>query len=224
MDVISGMDVIGETTLSVTNAEQTFHWADYGLKLHIPPASLPAGVEQSSIVVKASLSGPLKFPEDTTLVSAVYYLQSTVEFSQPIAIQIQHCGIPSDDLSLTFARASLKEPPYTFTALDGGLFPSNSFYACIQLDQFSLITIIRKLWKSLSSREPERLYCAHVYYTKESVNTWIARFVVTHNLVAYVTVNDTLYYTGILWYHIAIRCITFNNCPMYICSGCEEDV
>lgn len=30
------VDVIRETTLHITNQAQTFHWADYGLKLHIP--------------------------------------------------------------------------------------------------------------------------------------------------------------------------------------------
>ena len=194
------MDVIGETTLSVTNEEQTFHWAGYGLKLHIPPASLPAGVEQTSIKIKASLAGRFNFPQDTTLVSAVYCLQSSVEFSQPIAVLIQHCGMPRDDLSLTFTRASTKEPPYVFTNLQGGLFPPDSSYACIQLDMFSRVAIIqvfKQLWSwlaSQTSREPERLYCAHIYYTKETVNTWKVHFVVTHNLEAFITVSDTLFY------------------------------
>ena len=191
------MDVIGKTTLSVTNEAQTFSWAGYGLKLHIPPASLPAGVRKSSIEIKAILAGPFSFPEDATLVSAVYCLQNQVVFSQPISVQIQHCGTPSDDHSLTFARASMNEPPYEFTALKGGLFPPDSSYACIQLDQFSLVAILfQKLWGLLTSLVPERLYCAHIYYTKETVNTWRVHFVVTHYLEAYITVilGSTLLY------------------------------
>ena len=180
------MDVIGETSVSVTNEAQTFHWAGYGLKLHIPPASLPAGVGQSSIDIKASLAGHFNFPRNTTLVSAVYWLHSPVEFSQPIAVEIQHCG---DDPSLTFARASQGEPPYKFTALEGGLFPANSCYACIQLNRFSLVAIIQKLWSLLTSHQPERQYCAQVYYTRETESTWRVHFVVTHNLEACITVS-----------------------------------
>ena len=214
------MDVIGETTLSVTNEEQTFHWAGYGLKLHIPPASLPAGVEQTSIEIKASLAAPFNFPEDTTLVSAVYCLQSLVKFSKPIEVQIQHCGTPSDDHSLTFARATMKKPPYEFTALKGGLFPPDSSYACIQLDQFSLVTIFQEIWNWLTSRKSERLYYAHVYYTKETVNTWKVHFVVIYNLEVYVTVSDTLF-TEMLLYHDSV--LAYNNCP-YVRSGCEGEV
>ena len=194
------MDVIGETSVSVTNEAQTFHWAGYGLKLHIPPASLPAGVGQSSIDIKASLAGQFKFPENTTLVSAVYWLHSPVEFSQPIAVEIQHCATPSGDPSLTFSRASQGEPPYKFTALEGGLFPTDSCYACIYLNRFSLVAILQKLWSLLTSRQPERQYCAHVYYTRETESTWRAHFVVTHNLEASVTVSgiNTLLSTVLL--------------------------
>ena len=180
------MDVIGETSVSVTNEAQTFHWAGYGLKLHIPPASLPAGVGQSSIDIKASLAGQFKFPENTTLISAVYWLHSPVKFFQPIAVEIQHCATPSDDPSLTFARASHEEPPYKFTALEGGLFPTDSCYACIYLNRFSLVATIKKLLRSLL---PQRRYCAHVYYTRETVNTWMADFVITHHLEASITVR-----------------------------------
>ena len=169
----------------MTDEAQTFHWAGYGLKLHIPPASLPAGVGQSSIDIKASLAGQFKFPEKTTLVSAVYWLHSPVEFSHPIGVEIQHCATPSDDPSLTFARASHEEPPYKFTALEGGLFPADSCYACIYLNRFSLVTTIKRLLRSLL---PQRRYCAHVYYTREAVNIWMADFVITHHLEACITV------------------------------------
>ena len=184
---LRGVDVIGETSLSVTNEAQTFHWAGYGIKLHIPPASLPAGVGQSSIDIKASLTGKFHLPENTTLVSAVYWIHCLVEFCHPIVVEIQHCATPSDDPSLTFARASQEEPPYKFAALQGGLFQPDSSYACIQLKQFSLTSIIQKLLKSLW---PERKYCAQVYYTREAVNTWMADFVITHNLDTCLTVSS----------------------------------
>ena len=198
----------------MTNEAQIFHWAGYGLKLHIPPASLPAGVGQSSIDIKASLAGHFNFPENTTLVSAAYWLHSPVEFSQPIPVEIQHCVTPSDDPSITFARASREEPPYTFTALEGGLFPTDSSYACIQLNRFSLVAIIQKLWSLLTPRQPERQYCAQVYYTKETENTWKAYFVVTHNLEASVTVS------GITLILHSVQCYCLDTCTL----DCEGEV
>ena len=202
----------------MTNEAQTFHWEGYGLKLHIPPASLPAGVGQSSIDIKASLAGQFHFPENTTLVSAVYSLHSPVEFSQPIAVEIQHCATPSDDPSLTFAHASQEDPPYKFTALEGGLFPTNSCYACIQLKHFSKYGII--IWNFLKSLLLNWRYRAHIYYTRETVNTWMADFVVTHDLEACITVSFTgctMQYLVVLHFHV-----TFHLC--ILCSLCRRNM
>ena len=66
-----GVEVCGETTVVVTNVPQSYAWAGYGLKLHIPKGSLPVGMEQCTINIKASLAGQYEFPENTHLVSAV---------------------------------------------------------------------------------------------------------------------------------------------------------
>ena len=200
----------------MTNEAQTFHWAGYGLKLHIPPSSLPAGVGQSSIDIKASLAGQFNFPRNTTLISAVYWLHSPVKFSRPIAVEIQHCAMPSGH-SLTFAWASQEEPPYKFTALEGGLFPTDNCYACIYLNRFSLVAIIQKLWSLLTSRQPERQYCAQIYYTRETESTWRVHFVITHDLEACITVRVS---KSIVPMTIACNLYTYVMCLL----GCEEEV
>jgi len=73
---LRGVDVIGETSLPVTNQAQTFSWAGHGMKLHIPPNSLPAKLKQCKLHIKVGLSGQFALPENTSLVSAVYWLDS----------------------------------------------------------------------------------------------------------------------------------------------------
>ena len=184
------MNIIEETSVLVTNEAQTFQWAGYGLLLFIPPSSLPPGMEQTSIEIKAILAGQFKLPENTTLMSAVYSLHSQVEFSQPITVWIQHCATPNDTSSLCFARASHETAPYRFTALEGGLFPPDRISACIHLKCFSLLAIIiQGILSLLPMHQPKRRYCAQIYYSKEAANTWRANFVITHNLEACITVS-----------------------------------
>ena len=87
------MDTIAETSVQINNQAQSFHWAGYGLKLHIPQKALPAGLEKCRIIIKVGLSGQFILPQDTTLVSAVYWLDSEPQckFSQPLTLEIQHC-------------------------------------------------------------------------------------------------------------------------------------
>ena len=70
------MDVIAETSVLVTSKAQTFYWAGYGLKLHIPEGALPADVEKCTVLIKVGLSGQFKLPENTSIVSAIYWLNS----------------------------------------------------------------------------------------------------------------------------------------------------
>ena len=46
------LDVIAETSVLVTNQSQTFHWAGYELKLHIPKEALPTGLKECRLLIK----------------------------------------------------------------------------------------------------------------------------------------------------------------------------
>ena len=85
---------------------QQITWPGYGLRLHIPKGCLPAGMEQCTINIKASLAGQYEFPENSHLVSAITWLRcdEVLEFMKPITLEIQHCAKSKNinDLKLSF--------------------------------------------------------------------------------------------------------------------------
>ena len=185
--------MIAETSVQVTNQSQTFHWADYGLKLHIPQKALPANLEECKLLIKVALSGQFALPEETSLVSAVYWLDSEprCKFSQPLTIEVQHCATSSQISRLTFAlaRCSQNDLPYTFKILEGGKFSSHSTYGCIQLNHFSLITLVKRLILG----EDNVKYRARLYYLKKNTFQRDIHFVITKDQEAHATVRYCLH-------------------------------
>ena len=180
--------MIAETSVQINNQAQSFHWAGYGLKLHIPQKALPAGLEKCRIIIKVGLSGQFVLPQDTTLVSAVYWLDSEprCKFSQPFTLKIQHCAMSSQTSSLSFAKAKClqRNLPYTFEILDGGGFSSLSAYGSIHLHSFSLITLVKRLILG----DDNVRYRASTYYLRRGMNQKEIHFVITKDQEAYVTV------------------------------------
>ena len=178
--------MIAEASVLITNQAHSFHWAGYGLKLHVPQGALPAGLEECRVLIKVGLSGQFALPQNTSLVSAVYWLDSEprCKFSQPLTLEIQHCAMSSQTSKLSFAlaRCSQKNLPYTFEILEGGEFSSLSDYGCIQLQHFSLITLVK--W---FMGEDVR-YCGRFYYLTKGVNLREIHFVITKDQEAHVTV------------------------------------
>ena len=167
------------TSFLITNQAQTFHWAGYGLKLHIPQGSLPTGLEECRLYIKVGLSGEFEFPKDTSLVSAVYWIDSEPQrrFYKPIKMELQHCSTSnqSSELSIVQAKCSQEFLPYTFTPMKEGEFKLSS-YGSIHLSHFSLFAVTGKM--------PQ--YCAGLYYISREQKVC---FVITKNLKAYKTVN-----------------------------------
>ena len=193
-DYLQGLNVIGEISVLITSKAQTFHWVGYGLKLHIPQGSLPAGLNQCELIIKVGISGQFKLPENTSLVSAVYWLHSEpqCEFSQPIIVELQHCATSSQTSRLSFARCSHYSLPYNFEILEGGDF-SNSpdAYGCIQLRSFSLFTVLRHFpfftWILIGAEDVK--YYARVYYLWRGESRREIHFVITKDLEAHATVR-----------------------------------
>ena len=66
-------EVIAEKRVKVTNEEQGIVWEDYGLRLHIPPNSLPEDCSELQLNMTVSRARDCELPdEDGILVSAVY--------------------------------------------------------------------------------------------------------------------------------------------------------
>ena len=145
---LRGVEVCGENTVVVksSHAEQ-ISWEGFGIKLHVHKGSLPAGVEQCTISIKASLAGQYEFPENSHLVSAVYWLlcEPMCKFTKPITVEIQHCARSENVANVKFVRAvcSQKQLPYTFKQLRGN-FTSHSSYGVTELNSFSGLAITQE--------------------------------------------------------------------------------
>ena len=162
--------MIGETAFTVPNQGTCFQWEGYGFKLHVPEGSLPVGMEECRINIRASLFGQFQLPEDSDLLSPVFWISSPCKFSKPATLEIQHCALREDetilsDLSFVSAKCSQKDLPYRFKQLDGGTFTIDSAYGSIQLTHFSGIGITGR-------RRTPRSYCAHLYHAMRQIDDW----------------------------------------------------
>ena len=182
------MEVIGETDFVLSTRGVFFEWKEHGLRLSIPEDSLPTGMEECRINIKASLSGPFLLPEDSDLLSPVFWISALCKFKKPVTLEIQHCASRDEasfaDLNFVSTKCSQKDLPYIFKQLDGGRFPADNSYGSIQLSHFSGFGITGR------KRTP-RAYCAQIYYTmKEEASDWRFYFIITKDLATLKTVCD----------------------------------
>ena len=184
---IRGVKVIGETEFTVFSQGGSFEWKGYGLRLHVPKDGLPASVEVCRLNIKASFSGQFQLPEDSDLLSPVFWISSSCQFTQPVTLEIQHCALREDETdlsSLTFvsAKCSPRCLPYRFRQVEGGLFTTHSSYGSIQLSHFSGNAVTGR-------KKTPRSYCAHLYHTMRQMYEWRFYFVITQDLEAKNTVH-----------------------------------
>ena len=132
--------------------------------------TLPVGMEQCTINIKASPAGHYEFPENTHLVSGVYWFdcRDVDKFNKPITVEIEHCA--KNISGLAFVKTSSSHP-YTFKPISGGNFMSKGSYGVIDLNSFCKIAI--------TQTEPEeRDYCSTLFYNNQK----LIDFVITWNL------------------------------------------
>ena len=158
---LPGVEECGETSVTIHSSQgQLVEWN--GLKLHIHAGSLPEGVQQCTIFIKASLAGEYEIPENTSLVSGVFWLRCEPQFTfiKPITVEIQHCSTKRDLSKLKFVRALCSQKslgvPYKFKPLKGGSFNTDTFYGAIDVKGFSGLGV--------SDENPERLYYNQLIY------------------------------------------------------------
>ena len=180
LDSIHGVEVIGERDFVISTKGSFFEWVGYGLRLGISKDSLPTGMEQCRINIKASLSGPFLLPEDSDLLSPVFWISALCKFKKPVTLEIQHCASRDEasfaDLNFVSTKCSQKTLPYIFRQLDEGRFPADSSYGSIQLTHFSGFGVTGR------KRTP-RSYCAQIYYTiKEEASDWRVYFIIIKDL------------------------------------------
>ena len=138
---------------------QVIEWN--GLKLYVHAGSLPEGLQQCTIFIKASLAGEYEIPENTSLVSGVFWLRCEPQciFIKPIIVEIQHCSTKRDLSKLKIVRAfcSQKSLPYKFKPL-GGNFKADTFYGAIDMKGFSGVGVIEE------NPDSDRMYYSQLFY------------------------------------------------------------
>ena len=171
-----------ETTITI-KAKESLHFEWNGLRLCFPRGALPTKPSECSLHIRASLFGQYKFPEGSELVSAVYWISSSTEFTKPIEIDIQHCSANVEEsTSLKFVRAETTrmELTYTFQLMDDGDFPADTGYGTTSVSHFCGIGVIRFLTSCLGI--PTYSYLTQLYSKTVRLNIWKVYFVVTKNL------------------------------------------
>ena len=182
---LPGVEECGETSVIVHSSQgQLVEWN--GLKLHIHTGCLPEGLQQCTIFIKASLAGDYEIPENTSLVSGIFWLRCEPQctFIKPITVEIQHCSTKRDLSKLNIVRAfcSQKSFPYKFKRLKGGSFNADTFYGAIDLKGFSGIGVIEEnpdsermyynqlFYRSLSHQQRHEIHIAFVWNTELHLN------------------------------------------------------
>lgn len=189
------MDIIGETSIMVTNQAQTINLTGYGLMLHIPKGALPAGLDKCRLLIKVGLPGQVKILESTSLVSAVYWLESEPKcnFCQHLTMEIQHSVKPIYSQRLNFVQAEYSPIHFTyeFKIVDKGEFSNDSAYGRVQLNHFSLWGIVcNLLGLAYELLLGVQQYRANLYYKSKEINQTDIDLVITKNLAVHIKVSS----------------------------------
>ena len=163
-------------------------------------------MNECQIRIQASLSGQFQFPEDTEMLSSIYWVTCPHKFAKPVTVEIQHCVTKPEHLqhpsSLTFvvAKCTQKDLPYQFKTLDGGVFSPGSRHGSIELTQSSALGVVLQSvmqWLGIRSYQPQidpKNYCARLYYSRSGIHSWEVYFAITWDLELHISVSIKLWF------------------------------
>ena len=214
--------VLGHISFIYTGRAQSFEWLNHGFKIHFPENALPSEVSECRLHVKASLSGQFQFPEDTELISGIYWIATPHKFTKSVTIDIQHCLSKTDPSSLTFiiAKCTQDDLPYHFNVLNGGIFAPSSRHGSISLIHFSGFGVASRaprrpsLIQRLAHRRHQvdseisnmKSYCARLYYRSSGILSWEVYFAIMCNLELHIAVSSLLDVATSHWIYFMLRC------------------
>lgn len=186
-----GADIVASTTFSVIPGYFfNYKWKRHGVEFCIPEDALDPDTPPLTVTIQASLCGKYQFPDNTELVSFIYWitLSENVSLKKPASLKLQHCAFiehPEQIQSLSFITAShsQKTLPYNFKKLQGGIFSINKCMGVIELTHFCGLGVSRDL-SNENENANKKFYVVHAYYIPHAVNQyeWHTDFVVVMNL------------------------------------------
>ena len=184
---LCGVDVYEETVLEIVGDKpQKLEWPGYGFYIEVPDGALPPGVT-ASVAVKIIFAGQFELPEDSQLISAIYWISSSRAFLKEVTVNIQHGAvITSEEQCAEFkfivAKCSQEVLPYKFKKIGKGLFNTRSQYAAIKVKQFSFFGLISSLFTKMR-------YTSLMFYKPIGTNKVDYVFVVVQDNELYAEVN-----------------------------------
>ena len=173
--------------------EQEFNyvWDKHGFEIDIPAGAISRAV---TLNIQASYSGNYRFPDNSVLVSGVYWLSldPPVKFKKKVTVRIQHCTDADSAPFFANAKCTQKTLPYEFKPLPGGDFtypdcgdsrstPISYGYGSIQVEHFSFFGIF-------GGEISYYGFCTY-YLSVKKPNNYKLHITVTPNLEKYLEVQ-----------------------------------
>lgn len=90
MPLHDSVEVIDISSFTYSGVPQDFENEKYGYKMHFPDNALPPEVDECQVHVESSLCGQFQFPENTVLISGVYWITTGQKFVEPVIVEFQH--------------------------------------------------------------------------------------------------------------------------------------
>ena len=166
---------------------QVVDLTQFGIKVHVPSNT----VEQNmTLTIGVGNTGNFIFPENLTLVSAIYYIKVSSKLMQPVTVEIEHCVNAADkhqSSKLTFGNADTgKIPPYSYKKIHNGRFSIEKSSGNITLPSFSFLAIF---WTDSS---PPVKYMAGVFTYRHKHAVYRVLLLVVRSLAVNEKVGSTI--------------------------------
>lgn len=138
-------------TLECTNTGGTFNLDKHSVSIVVPNGAVAKSVEVDAGIL---LTGPFKFPINTTQVSTILWLcartKKSLKFTKPIEVRLSHfidCSEQDEVGNLAFVRAthdsSLSDKPFVFSEVtDPTTFVNNK--GSVFIKQCGFVSIVHK--------------------------------------------------------------------------------
>ena len=186
---IQGAEIIDGTIVRI-HPEEKFHykWEGKGIEITIPAGAITTECRPVKLSIQDSYHGKYELPENTVIVSGVYWLavNPPVKFSKKATIRIQHCADADSAPFFVTAKRSPETLSYKFKPLSGGEFTypdssSSSYgYGCIEVEHFCADAIAAR-------KKTFFTFCTY-YLASSEPNDYEAHITVTPKLEAFIVV------------------------------------
>ena len=191
------MQVLAETDFQCGGDHaQTHEWKGYGLKLHVTKGST------ASFIARVVHSTKFILPEETELVSPIYWVTSIGDTLGPVKVEIQHAidikkNAELSGLGSAMYKVERPEESYQFNMAEGH-FSYESSFGQIELE-FSnwFFALIRKARRMLGWDK----FHARLYYYNTSIVECTAHLVIVPDVDACLVSQWTNMLVSIVYYY-----------------------